>query len=131
MKTLKDQLGLAQKVISDLQNMPAEELFAFVDEVRNIKKSILSICKAAKTLELRGKKAKVKEDTSWIYAGETLTIIEVYMVDSGEHGVYPVGSLHLRLSLVGTKFEYSQSGRGKIYHNTSTVINTKDLILLD
>lgn len=64
----------------------------------------------------------VKPDTRWIYAGARLKVHSVYM----EEGQFdePGTGRHLRLSLIGTEFEYRNGGV-----QTTTVIQEKDLIL--
>lgn len=69
-------------------------------------------------------KAKVKEDTTWIYSGSTLDIIG-YMEhrDGSGMGVYADGSREYRLSLVGTMFE--------MVYGKSTVIPCTHLDILE
>lgn len=66
-------------------------------------------------------KAKVKENTDWIYAGHTLPIIGVYCIHNHERSsAFPRGSKSYRLSLEGTEFKYKE-----------TVIHEKDLEILE
>ena len=71
-------------------------------------------------------RAKVKEDTKWIYKGCELQIIELYTTHKNGYGVYPDGTREFRLSLIGTKFENRNGQR-----QTTTVIPETDLEIIE
>jgi hypothetical protein len=70
-------------------------------------------------------KAKVKDDSEYIYKGHTLEITGVYIEykNGNGEGVFADGSREYKLSLIGTPFE------GK--HGTVTVIHDSDLDILE
>jgi len=125
---LRDNLKQAKDTLDNLLSLSDCNLSKLFNASNRVKESLNLLNKSALSINYIGKKATVKKDTTWIYAGGTFDILEVYMVHSGRDGVYEKGSMDLRLNLRGTKFEYRD---GKEYRNTSTVINTNDLIILD
>lgn len=120
------------EILNSFKYADSNKLVEFVNKVPKIKSALYGIKKAHRGFELYGKKAKVKEDTNWKYAGHTLEIVEVVVVYNEQCGLYKKGSMDLRLNLIGTVFEHKENVNNpdKPYRKTSTVINTKDLILI-
>lgn len=127
MKEVKIEISELEQVMSFLTGQPKDTVLELINSTTHIKTGLRNIQKGIKELELKGKKAKVKECTNWIYAGHTLEIESVYILHDGRYKGHEKGSMDLRLNLVGTKFENQPNGSRRI----STVINTKDLIILD
>lgn len=73
-------------------------------------------------------KAKVKEDSDFIYAGKTLDIIGVYTEyrNGSGAGCYADGTREYKLSLLGTEFEFD----GK-YTQTLAVIHDSHLEIIE
>lgn len=120
-----EKLKESKEIIEQFMELDEESLEGYYKEVKGLSSGLKHLKKAFRSIELRDKKVKVKEDSTWIYKGHTFKIIEVYMIQSGKWGVYEKGSMDLRLDLRGTEFEFRNNSR-----QTSTVINTKDLIFV-
>ncbi|OED34254.1 hypothetical protein AB832_07815 [Flavobacteriaceae bacterium (ex Bugula neritina AB1)] len=117
-----------ETALNEIKNGDIERSDFLLDK---ISRAVHGLKKARKTIPLLGKKATVREGSKWIYAGHSFPILELYILHNGEFGVYKKGSMDLRLDLRGTQFEYRENKTNpeKPYHNTSTVINTEDLII--
>ena len=130
---ITEKIKEVQGILAEISKLSEEDLQKFSEEVNGLNSGLYSIQKSFKSLAMRGKKAQVKKDSKWIYAGHTLPVLGVYMIHNGKNGVYKKGSMTLMLDLRGTEFEYrpNLSNPEKPYHQTYTVIHDKDLIIID
>lgn len=103
-----------------LNSLHERELHILMRENDYIKTVFLNIVKWMRESEVKGKKATVRLDTKWIYAGHTLEILDVSLSKNWGENDTPYLEYSYKLNLVGTKFESQQK---------YTIISSKDLII--
>lgn len=131
MKNINQKITEAITVLEKLKDVSPEIL----DDVFRGREKLHDATRFAKLaekgLELHGKKAKFSNDSPYIYAGCTLPILGIYIIESGSEGVYEKGSMHLRLGLRDTPFEWKEDREGKPVRTRETVMHTDKFEIID